>query len=136
MPLSIDSFVAVPVSHDLYAELTRRYPAGPAWVIEQALQDFLDRTAEDFEAQRPLKQGVQWDSVFLPDGTQVRTKYYGEYQIAEIIDGEIIWKEKAFLSLSQLASAMRGDTSNNAWKVLEVKRPMDSSWIAADRLRR
>lgn len=100
------------------------------------MQDFLDRTAEDFEARTPIKQGVHWDSVFLPDGTQVRTKYYGEYQVAEIIDGKIVWKGKPFPSLSQLASAMRGDTSNNAWMVLELKRPIDSSWSPADRLRR
>ena len=42
---------------------------------------------------------------------------------------------KAFESMSQLARAMRGDTSNNAWKVLEVKRPGDASWKLADFLR-
>lgn len=49
--------------------------------------------------------------------------------------GEIRWEGKAYESMSQLARAMRGDTSNNAWKVLEVKRPGDANWKLADHLR-
>jgi len=134
--LSIDSFVAVPMPHDLYAQLVQRYPAGAASVIEQVVQDFLDRTAEDFAGPRPDKRGIQWESAFLPDGTQVRTKYFGKLQVAEITGSEIMWEGKTFPSMSQLARSMRGNTSNNAWKVLEIKRPADAHWQPADYLRR
>ena len=136
MPSSLDSFVAVPIPHDLYAQLSQRYPAGVSSLLEHVVQDFLDRTAEDFAAKYPTRQGVQWDALFLPDGTQIRTKYYGKYPTAEIADGQIMWDGEQFPSMSQLARAMRGDTSNNAWVVLEIKRPTDAHWVRADRLRR
>jgi hypothetical protein len=138
MSLSLDSFVAVPMSHELYAQLVSRYQGGVASVVEQVVQDFLDRTAEDFAAKLPKRSttGVQWDSLFLPDGTQLRTKYYGSYQLAEVEDGALYWDGEEQPSVAQLANAMRGGTNNNAWKVLEIKRPQDAVWQLADRLRK
>ena len=133
--LNFDAFVAVPLSTELYAEFARRFPGGVSSVIEQVAQDFLDRTAEDFEVLSGAASGVYWELVFLVEGTQIRTKYYGEYKIAKIQGREIVWDGKTYSSMSQLASAMRGNTSNNAWKVLEVKRPSDASWKIADFLR-
>ena len=132
---SFDSFVCVPLPNDLYAQLAKRYPAGVSSVLEHVVQDFLDRTAEDFAAQH-ARAGVQWDALFLPDRTRIRTKYFGNYPIAEIADGQIMWDGMRYPSMSQLARAMRGDTSNNAWLTLEVKRSTDADWIRADRLRR
>jgi hypothetical protein len=137
MQRQLDSFVAVPLSHDLYAQLAQRYPAGVSSVIEHVVQDFLERTEEDFAAKRENGRlnGIQWDALFLPHGTQIRTKYFGKYPIAEIVAGEIRWDGQVYPSMSRLARAMRGDTSNNAWVVLEIRRPSDPNWIRADRLR-
>jgi len=138
MTFSLDSFVAVPLPHDLYAQLAIRYPTGVSSVLEHVIQDFLDRTEGDFAAMqdKPRENGVQWDALFLPHGTQIRTKYFGKYPIAEIAAGEILWEGRNYASMSQLARAMRGNTSNNAWVVLELKRPTDRDWIRADRLRK
>lgn len=138
MHASLDSFVAVPLSHDLYAQLAQRYPAGVSSVLEHVVQDFLDRTEDDLVAKRKeaRRKGVQWKELFLPHGTQVRTKYFGKYPVAEIADGDICWDGETYPSMSQLVRAMRGDTSNNAWVVLEVKRPTDHDWVRADRLRK
>ena len=138
MPHSLDSFVAVPLSHDLYAQLAQRYPAGVSSVLEHVVRDFLDRTEQDFAARRDnaRQNGIQWDALFLPHGTQIRTKYFGKHPIAEIVAGEILWEGQVYSSMSRLARAMRGDTSNNAWVVLEIKRPTDIDWIRADRLRK
>lgn len=136
MSLDLDSFVSVPVSTELYAEFARRFPGGVSSVLEQVAQDFLDRTAEDFAAREPRVQGVYWEALFLPEGSQIRTKYYGEVKVAEIAGSEIMWEDESYPSMSQLARAMRGDTSNNAWKVLEIKRPSDAKWQSADFLRR
>lgn len=134
--LNLDSFVAVPLPVELYAELARRYSGGVSSVIEQVVWDFLDRTADDFEAAPRGSSGVHWESLFLPEGTEVRTKYFNEYKVASIQGKEIVWEGEAYPSMSQLARAMRGNTSNNAWKVLEVKRPSDAKWQPADFLRR
>jgi hypothetical protein len=136
MSSSLDSFVAVPLPHDLYAQLAQRYPAGVSSLLEDIAQDFLDRTAEDYAAKYAARKGVQWDALFLPDGTQIRTKYFGKYPTAEIADGQIMWDGEPYPSMSRLARAMRGDTSNNAWVVLEIKRPTDPHWMRADRLRK
>ena len=79
---------------------------------------------------------LRWESLFLPESTEVRTKYFNEYKVAAIQGKEIVWDGETYPSMSQLARAMRGDTSNNAWKVLEVKRPSDGKWQPADFLRR
>lgn len=134
--LNLDAFVAVPLPIELYAEFTRRYPGGVSSVIEQVAWDFLDRTAEDFEAVPRGSNGVHWESLFLPEGTEVRTKHFNEYKVAIIQGQEIVWDGKIYPSMSQLARTMRGNTSNNAWKVLEVKRPSDAKWQSADFLRK
>ena len=100
-------------------------------MIEQVAQDFLDRTAEDFEARDAKTQGVYWEALFLPEGTQIRTKYFNEFKVAEVVGTEIVWEGEVYPSMSRLASAMRGDTSNNAWKVLELKRSIDPKWVSA-----
>lgn len=134
--MHVNSFLSVPLPVDLVSELLRRYPHGFATVLEEVTRQFIDRTADDFAPQSRDNGGFQWDSLLLPNGTQVRTKYYGEYQEAAVVDGSIQWEGETYRSMSRLASAMRGDTSNNAWKVLEVKRPHDAQWQPADHLRR
>lgn len=136
MSPSLDSFIAIPVPHGLYIELARRYPSRVSTVVENVVQDFLDRTAQDFESASPKDQGIHWESVFLPEGTQIRTKYFGDYRVAEIVAAQIMWNGNSFPSMSRLARSMRGNTSNNAWKVLEIKRPSDATWELADYLRR
>jgi hypothetical protein len=134
--LNLNSFVAVPLPIELYAEFARRYPGGVSSVMEQVSWDFLDRTAVDFEAEPRGSNGVHWESLFLPEGTEVRTKYFNEYKVATIQNKEIVWEGETYPSMSQLAKSMRGDTSNNAWKVLEVKRPSDAKWQLADFFRK
>lgn len=132
---SLDDFVCVPIPLDLYAELARRQPRRVATLLSDVAWDFVTRTAADCEDKPRGNSGFQWDAVFLPAGTEVRTKYYGDMKLATITGAGIQWEGKVFRSMSQLARAMRGDTSNNAWKVLEVKRPADASWKLADHLR-
>lgn len=124
------------MSVELYAELARRQPRGVSSLLEHVAWDFIERTADDLDPLPRGRAGVQWESLFLPDGTELRTKYFDELKVAVIRDGEISWDGGTYPSMSQLARAMRGDTSNNAWKVLEIKRPSDASWRLADFLRR
>jgi hypothetical protein len=133
---TLDSFVAIPVSVELYAELARRQPRGVSGLLEHIAWEFIDRTADDLDPVQRGRTGVQWESLFLPDGTELRTKYFDELKVAVIREGQIFWDGETYSSMSRLARAMRGDTSNNAWKVLEVKRPSDASWRLADFLRR
>lgn len=129
--LDINSFVCVPLPTKLYIAIINRYPPDTAsLLIENVLIDFLDRTEDDFHP-----EGFQWMSVFLPNGTQLRTKHLGEYKVAEIIGDKIIWNGNKYPSISNLNNTMRGNTSNNAWKTIEVKFPNEKKWQLADRLR-
>jgi hypothetical protein len=131
---TLDSFVAVPMSQDLFMRLASRFPAGAASIVEQVIEDFLERTKDDYA---PSDQNpFIWDQLRLPSGTKVRTKHYGDYQIAEVQDGKVYWDGEEFKSMSQLARSMRGNTSNNAWVVLEIQYPGQTDWTLADRLRK
>ena len=133
---ALNQFVCVPIPTDLYARVAAAKQFGVSSLIQYLVEDFLDRNADVLEERAKASAGVQWDTVRLPEGSCVRTKYRGEYKEAEVRDGRILWQGKVYDSFSQLARAMRGDTSNNAWKVLEVKRPGDGAWRLADFLRR
>jgi hypothetical protein len=79
---------------------------------------------------------VWWEALFLPDGTELRTKHFGQFKLAKV-DGESIVREgTVYPSPAQLTNAMRGGTSNNAWRELESKRPSDKTWVPAQTLRR
>ena len=138
MSLNIDSFVAIPMSPDLYARLAKRYPGGAAGIVEQVVVDFLDRTEEDFSVMNSqrISGGLKWGNLALPNGTKLRTKHYGSYQIAEIESDKVVWDGEEYPSPSQAVNAMRGNTNNNAWREFEIKRPQDSDWQLADRLRK
>jgi len=135
MQQNFDSFVSVPLPTALVKALLTRSPHGISSLIENVVYDYLDRTEEDFML--PLKtEGVHWESLFLPSGTAVRTKYFGEYKTASV-DGEcILWDGKTYPSFARLTNAMRGGTMNNAWNELQIKRPTDKTWIAAQSIRR
>jgi hypothetical protein len=135
MFLDLDSFVSVPLPTALVADLLKRSPHGISALIENVVTDFLDRTDDEFSVlTQPI--GLFWGSLFLPNGTQIRTKYFGEYKQAEIVDQSIMWEGSAHKSFAQLANAMRGGTMNSAWRELEIKRPNDKNWLSAQSVRR
>ena len=135
MSPDFDQYVAVLLPTPLVAELLRRSPHGINQLVANVVEDFLDRTADDF--QMPMEKiGVFWESLFLPHGTMIRTKYFGEYKIAQINNETITWDGDTYPSFAQLANSMRGDTMNNAWQVLQIKRPTDTAWYPAQSLRR
>lgn len=114
--------------------LAQRYPDGILGVVEHVLEDFLERIKDDdVEANA---EAYQWDQLRLPSGTKIRTKYYGEYQVGEVLDGKLYRDGEEYASMSQLARVMRGNTSNTAWIVLDLQVPGESGWKLADRLRK
>jgi hypothetical protein len=135
-PLNLDAFVAIPISTEIYSQLLQRYPGRMTSLVEDVVLDFLDRTKSESTTGR-TSEGLQWDAVFLPAGTEIRTKYRGEYKIGIVREeGSIVRNGTAYSSPSKFASAMRGGTSNNAWMILSVKRPTDTAWMLANTLRR
>lgn len=127
------NFVSIPITPELFAQINQRYPNKVPTVVNDVLADFLERTSEFVGNKK--KSGVYWDKLFLPDGTQLRTKYKGEYKYATIKARAIVYDNKYVPSISKLARKMRNNTSVNAWMYIEVKRPTDLEWMKADILR-
>lgn len=79
-------------------------------------------------------RGYQWKSLFLPEGTLIHCKTYGEQYYA-CVEGDAIVHEGRELSPNQLA-ALHADSVRNAWNDLYIRRPGDKFYKAASRLRR
>ena len=133
------TYVALP--NDLLVRLVKRYGMSYDGIIEYAVEDFLDRTADEFMETGTLAwsddhKGYTWDRLFLPEGTQLRTTHHGQHKIAEVRNGQIVYDDKVYRSPGKACNAMRGDTSNNAWLTLEIKRPQDAGYRIANHFRR
>jgi len=135
--LSLDEVVFVPFPIALYRRLLDRHSTRVNTVIENVVEDFLDRTTESApKTSRNRGAGIFWEALFLPEKTRFRTKYYGQYKYADIKDDKVFYDGKSFSSVARVTNKMRGNTQNNAWKVLEVLLPNESQWVHASRLRR
>lgn len=134
---TLDEVVFVPFPIRLYRDLLDRHGTRVNSVIEQVVDDFLDRTADSEPAAvRNRGAGVFWGTLFLPEKTRLRTKHRDHYQYADIKGDSIVYAGQSFSSVSKAANRMRANTSNNAWKVLEVLLPSSTEWVQASRIRR
>ncbi|MET0322024.1 MAG: hypothetical protein ABW069_14995 [Duganella sp.] len=78
-------------------------------------------------------RGYQWKSLFLPEGTVLRSWSYSEHNYAEVVGDQIIHKGRA-VSPNQFAQSF-ARTTRNAWTDLFVRRPGDKKYAMACRLR-
>jgi hypothetical protein len=78
-------------------------------------------------------RGYQWKSLFLPEGTVLRSWSYGENNYARVEGDKIIHKGKA-VSPNQFAQSF-ARTTRNAWTDLYIRRPEDKHFTLACRLR-
>lgn len=126
----------VPLKNDLLMKLIARYKENYSTAIDDVIEDFLDRTSDDHEFDRSGREGGYiWDQLELPAGTQLRTRYYDEWQIATLKKGKFYFKNKPYKSPAKVCNAMRGNTSTNAWHMLQVKRPQDIEFSKAEKFR-
>jgi hypothetical protein len=78
-------------------------------------------------------RGYQWKSLFLPDGTVLRSWSYGENNYARV-EGDLIIHEGKAVSPNQFAQSF-ARTTRNAWTDLYIRRPEDKQFKLAYRLR-
>lgn len=78
-------------------------------------------------------RGYQWKTVFLPEGTVLRSWSYGDHNYARVEGDQIIHEGKA-VSPNQFAQSFARAT-RNAWTDLYVRRPCDKRFTLACRLR-
>ncbi|MYM36984.1 hypothetical protein GTP38_21895 [Duganella sp. FT94W] len=78
-------------------------------------------------------RGYQWKSLFLPEGTEIRSWSYGEHNYARVVGDDLIHKGKSVTPNAFAQSCAR--SMRNAWKDLSVRRPQDKQFKMAHRLR-
>ncbi|RFP15294.1 hypothetical protein D0T25_19420 [Duganella sp. BJB488] len=77
--------------------------------------------------------GYQWKTLFLPEGTVLKSWSYGENNYARVEGDQIIHNGRA-VSPNEFAQSFARST-RNAWRDLSVRRPGDKTYKSAYRLR-
>jgi len=137
-----ESYISIPIPTSVFMDLTdflreegsNRDPVGVVrtaidyWIDNASWkkEDLLPETADDHH-------GYTWKEVFLPDGTAMRMKYKGDLYYAEVVGDQMTYEGKV-VSPSEFAN-MVANSNRNAWRDLEVKRPIDKVWREANAVR-
>jgi hypothetical protein len=116
--------------------LIDRYKENYPFAIDDVIEDFLERTADDYDEKTRFREGGYiWDQLDLPTGTQLRTRYFDEWHIATLENGKFYFNDQPYKSPAKVCNAMRGNKTNNAWIMLQIKRPKDIAFQKAEKLR-
>lgn len=128
-------FQYVPISHQVQVRLNCAAMFGKmeSWqVVEEAIDEWARKYAPG-ALNEPGYGGYQWKTLFLPEGTVLRTTYRGAHHYCRVEGGRIIHKE-AECSPSGFVNAV-GGIRRNAWKSLWLLLPDCKHWQLADTLR-
>lgn len=77
----------------------------------------------------PAIRGFQWKTVFLPDGTRLRTTHLDVVEFAKVTGDRIIADDGAALTPSSFAN--RHAQGRNAWRFIWLLFPDEQHWIRA-----
>lgn len=78
-------------------------------------------------------RGFQWKTLFLPEGTVLRTSLGDKVEFAKVIGDRIISDDGATLTPSMFAN--RHAKGRNAWRFVWLRFPGDDCWVRADECR-
>jgi hypothetical protein len=129
--------VDIPISLAIYntlglASMITGYAKEDWEIAEEAIHDWARRNLPDAI---PLNatQGYQWKSLFLPNGTVLRTVFGGKNHHCRVDDDLILYDGQA-VSPSGFVNAV-GGVRRNAWRSVWVLLPTEKEWTLADSLR-
>lgn len=74
-------------------------------------------------------RGFQWKTVFLPDGTSLRTSYGDNVEFAKVVGDRVICDDGAMSTPSLFAN--RHAQGQNAWRFVWLRFPGDDDWVRA-----
>jgi hypothetical protein len=135
-------FVCVPIPSSVYLEVANYLreaqssttPSEFFCMAVDYLRDNIDMKPEDLGhlLEKPT-HGYMWKQLFLPAGTLARMKYKGKWYQAEVVGNDFLYHSE-LMSPSQFANQVT-NSNRNAWKDIFIKRPGDSGWTLADKMR-
>jgi hypothetical protein len=135
----METHVSIPVSTDLFlavADFLREKGdvRDPVAAVTDAIGYWLDNADWKPDLLRQSAgRGYQWKNLFLPDGTEVRMQYKGQYHYAKVQGDQLVYEGEQ-TTPGSLANSIAG-SSRSAWRDLWVKRPVDTEWRRADSCR-
>lgn len=130
-------FTDIPISLAVHQQLLRASGctafAKEGWEIAaEAIDEWMRRHNPNAIAM-PATKGYQWKSLFLPDGTLLRTVFGGENHHCVVEADRIQYNGRA-VSPSGFVNAV-GGIRRNAWRSTWILLPNTSQWQLADSLR-
>ena len=78
----------------------------------------------------PALRGFQWKTLFLPDGTILRTTHGENVEFAKVSGDRIVSEDGGTLTPSLFAN--RRAKGRNAWRFIWLRFPGGEAWIRAD----
>ncbi len=103
----------------------------PAIVADLAIRDWLERQRE--LAKPASQRGYRWKSLFLPEGTRLRTSNYAVTRYADIVGDDLVHQGR-IMSPNQFVQVSLGST-RSAWDAVYIQMPGSREWTLALRLR-
>ena len=127
----------ISVSLDVYNQLSRDsletgYEKEDWEIAAEAIDEWMRRHSPN-AISMPATKGYQWKSLFLPDGTLLRTVFGGKNHHCLVEDDRIVYNGQA-VSPSGFVNAV-GGIRRNAWRSTWVLLPDTEQWKLADTLR-
>ena len=127
IPVSLD------VNHQLYMASLKSGSEKQEWeILAEAVDEWTRRHNPD-ALTMPVTTGYQWKSLFLPDGTVLRTVFAGKNYHCVVKGDHIHYNEQA-VSPSGFVNAV-GGIRRNAWRCTWILFPDSKQWKLADSLR-
>jgi hypothetical protein len=156
--MKVGDYVSIPIDIGLYNEFVRRSNSkcpNLAAQIENLLINYLDEkpdgdftwslddltstlhqvTDDIIKRCGSAREGYQWQTLFLPNGTRLRMIYQGEQHFAEVQHRKIVYEGKNY-SPSKWASVIANNTARNAWRDIWICHQGIGPFELADTLRR
>ena len=137
-----DSYINIPVKTETFIELVdflrdEGSDRDPVETVEMAIVYWMGNAAMKPEDLLPEvtnnEMGYKWKQVFLPHATTIRMKYKGTYYYAKVQGDQVIYEGKS-MTPSEFANKV-ANSSRNAWRDLEIKRPRDNGYVSANTVR-
>jgi hypothetical protein len=107
----------------------------PEAFLTELIQRWLARETERLGLRNngPALRGFQWKSLFLPDGTILRTSHDDSVDFAKVSGDRIIADDGTVLTPSLFAN--RHTSWRNAWRFVWLRFPGENGWVRADNCR-
>ncbi|HEY0061171.1 MAG TPA: hypothetical protein VGC21_03555 [Telluria sp.] len=130
-----DPYDHIPVSRNVLMRLGCAEMMGPLdnWeIVEEAVDEWMRKHRPEAAGEAEFA-GYQWEGLFLPDGTVLRTVFAGKSHHCRVDQHQIMYEGKA-VSPNGFVSAV-GGVRRNAWKSIWLLLPDTKHWQRADAMR-